>query len=186
MMADMFCCKCDLSEKRTQVVWGVGRKSTDIMFIGEAPGAVEDMTGIPFVGRSGKLLREVMDDVGMDPQDVYITNIVKCKPPDNRTPTAREIRICKRYLLDEIEYIDPRLIVFVGATSARGVTKVKINMEKDSGMIFQWNGRDCMVIYHPGWIIRALSVRKPILERQLKKIADVTKFKRPRGLEKWQ
>lgn len=180
------CRRCDLSKTRTQIVWGSGSVNSRIMFIGEAPGAVEDSTGVPFVGRSGKLLRRTMEKVDLDPQTVYITNIVKCRPPDNRTPTAAEIRACKRHLMLEMEHIDPVLIVFVGATSARGLTKKKINMDEDSGSIFQWNDRNCMVIYHPGWIIRAMSVRKPILDRQMRAIRDAVKTPRvPKGLAKW-
>ena len=186
MYMDPQCDRCALSKDRINIVHGEGSSDARIMFIGEAPGAFEDVAGRPFVGRSGKILRQVMDEVGLDSSVVYITNVVKCRPPENRTPKATEIRSCLPNLMEEIYKVDPDLIVFVGRTSAHGVTKMNFNMERDTGSSFRWKEWNCVVIYHPGWIIRALNVRRPILERELRLVASHVKpSKRPRGLEKW-
>jgi uracil-DNA glycosylase family 4 len=183
---DPQCNRCALSKDRINIVHGEGSSDAKVMFIGEAPGALEDAKGRPFIGRSGKLLRQVMDEVGLDPSTVYITNVVKCRPPENRTPSSAEIRSCLPNLMEEIYKVDPDLIVFVGRTSACGVTKMNFNMGRDTGSRFKWKDWNCVVIYHPGWIIRALNVRRPILERELKFVASHVKAsKQPRGLARW-
>jgi DNA polymerase len=154
------------------------------MFIGEAPGATEDLTGRPFVGRSGRLLRKTMEKVGIDPSSVWIDNITHCRPPGNRTPTKEEVEACKPILLNKIEKINPDLIVFVGMTSYKGLTGNTINIEREGGRIYYWRGRKCIVIYHPGWVLRDMGSRKSILERQLKEVVKVIGSRDP-GLYKW-
>lgn len=176
--------RCKICKLRSTTVPGEGPSTASVIFIGEAPGAEEDRLGRPFIGRSGQLLRRIMSRCGIDPSSIFITNIVKCHPPENRTPTASEIRACKPIVLKEIENIDPSLVVFVGSTSMRGLTGKKPIMEVDSGRIFEWNGRSCIVIYHPAWVLRDIKSRTPVLERQMKEIATRIKVK-PGGLERW-
>lgn len=116
-MSILDCKKCPLNLTRTQVVKGQGNKNTDIMFIGEAPGKNEDLEGIPFCGAAGNFLNELLKSIDLKREEVYITNIVKCRPPQNRDPTNEEKKICSKYLLAEIYYIKPKLIVTLGRHS---------------------------------------------------------------------
>jgi uracil-DNA glycosylase len=114
------CQKCQLSQNRTFVVTGRGNKNADLLAIGEAPGEREDRVGQPFVGKSGQLLRKMLAAVGIDTQkDVYFTNLVRCRPPDNRLPTTEEIKACQPYLVDEIQLVRPKVILAVGATCTK-------------------------------------------------------------------
>lgn len=178
------CTNCPLSPTRTNIVPGEGSLSSKVMFIGEAPGEQEDLQGRPFIGRSGQLLRRTMERVGIDPLKVYITNTVKCRPPDNRTPTSDEVRACRLKVFAEIKRINPEIIVFVGSISMKGITGIRLKMEVGGGRIFAWKDHKCITIYHPAWILRDVKARLPILERQLSIIASEI-GKQPTGLSKW-
>ena len=125
------CVKCDLSATRTQVVFGSGNADADLMFVGEAPGAEEDRQGLPFVGRSGNLLTKMLHDVGIEREDVFIANTLKCRPPENRDPTQVEIETCRPWLYEQIRLIQPRVVATLGNFSTKllsgsptGITKV--------------------------------------------------------------
>jgi uracil-DNA glycosylase len=155
------CTLCGLHEGRTQTVPGSGSPTADIMFIGEAPGQYEDEQGIPFVGRSGQYLNYLLDKIGLTRPDVFITNVVKCRPPGNRDPQTAEIKACKPYLDRQIDTLDPKVIVTVGRYSmARYFPKAKIT--DIHGQPFYQDGRAYYPIYHP-----AAALRNPRLKRDM-------------------
>ncbi|NEO80882.1 uracil-DNA glycosylase [Moorena sp. SIO4G3] len=150
------CQRCELGATRTQAVIGRGNPKALIMIIGEGPGKQEDETGKPFVGRAGKLLEKILASVNIDSeQDVYICNMVKCRPPGNRTPTPNEIEACKPYLLEQIRLVDPQIILFTGATAVKGLTGNKQGITKIRGTWMEWEGHKwCMPILHPAYLLR--------------------------------
>lgn len=149
------CQRCELGAKRTNAVVGRGNLNAPIMIIGEAPGQNEDETGKPFVGKAGQLLEKIMAAVKLDSErDVYICNMIKCRPPANRTPTNQEVEACKPYLLEQIRLVDPKIILFTGATALKGLTGEKRGITKIRGEWMEWEGRLCMAIFHPAYLLR--------------------------------
>ncbi len=155
------CQRCELCDNRTNAVIGRGNLQADIMIIGEGPGQSEDEQGLPFVGRSGQLLEKILASVGIDTEkDVYIANVVKCRPPGNRKPSAPEVEACKPYLLEQIRLVDPRIILFTGATALQALTGIKQGITKVRGKWQEWEGRLCMAIFHPAYLLRNPSREK--------------------------
>lgn len=155
------CHRCDLGQNRTHAVVGRGNPRADIMIIGEAPGQHEDETGLPFVGKSGQLLDKILASVRLTTEeDIYIANIIKCRPPNNRTPVAKEIEACRPYLLEQIRLIDPKIILFTGATALKGLTGEKRGITKIRGQWIEWQGRLAMAIFHPAYLLRNPSREK--------------------------
>lgn len=149
------CHRCDLSNSRTHAVIGRGNAEADIMIIGEGPGQNEDETGVPFVGKAGQLLDKILESVGLDTAtDVYICNVVKCRPPGNRTPTPEEIEACKPYLLEQIRLVNPQVILLTGATAVKGILQDNKGITKIRGQWRQWQGYWCMPIFHPAYLLR--------------------------------
>lgn len=148
------CHRCGLGETRTHAVVGRGNLQAPIMIIGEAPGQNEDETGLPFVGKAGQLLEKILASVKLDKEDVYICNINKCRPPNNRVPTTDEVEACKPYLLEQIRLVDPKIILFTGATAVKGLTGDKRGITKIRGTWIEWEGRLCMPILHPAYLLR--------------------------------
>lgn len=149
------CQRCGLSAGRTHVVISRGNPNAPILIVGEGPGQQEDEQGLPFVGKSGQLLEKILAAVRLDTQkDVYICNVVKCRPPGNRTPTADEAAACKGYLLEQIRLVDPKIILMTGATAMKGLTGEKRGITKIRGQWMQWEGRWCMPIFHPAYLLR--------------------------------
>ena len=149
------CHRCGLGDNRTHAVVGRGNLQAPIMIVGEAPGQNEDETGLPFVGKSGQLLEKILASVKLDTEkDVYISNINKCRPPNNRIPTTQEIAACKPYLLEQIRLVDPKIILFTGATALKGLTGDKRTITKIRGTWLEWEGRFCMPIFHPAYLLR--------------------------------
>ncbi|HEY9740340.1 MAG TPA: uracil-DNA glycosylase [Coleofasciculaceae cyanobacterium] len=149
------CQRCELGATRTHAVVGRGNLKAPIMIIGEAPGQNEDETGLPFVGKAGQLLEKILAAVKLDTeQDVYIANMNKCRPPGNRIPTSDEIAACKPYLLEQIRLVDPKIILLTGATAVKGVTGDKRGITKIRGTWIEWEGRLCMPILHPAYLLR--------------------------------
>lgn len=149
------CHRCGLGETRTHAVVGRGNLSAPIMIVGEGPGQNEDETGLPFVGKAGQLLEKILASVTLDTEkDVYICNIVKCRPPENRVPTSEEIAACIPYLLEQIRLVDPKIILFTGATAVKGLTGDKRGITKIRGTWIEWEGRLCMPILHPAYLLR--------------------------------
>ncbi len=155
------CQRCGLAAGRTNVVVSRGNPQAHIMIVGEGPGQQEDEQGLPFVGKSGQLLEKILAAVRLDTdKDVYICNVVKCRPPGNRTPTADESAACKGYLLEQIRLVDPKIILMTGATAMKGLTGEKRGITKVRGQWVEWQGRWCMPIFHPAYLLRNQSREK--------------------------
>jgi uracil-DNA glycosylase len=148
------CTRCRLSAGRTQVVFGVGSPSADLMFIGEGPGYHEDKQGIPFVGAAGQLLTTLLSEIGIDRGDVYIANVVKCRPPGNRDPLPDEIESCRPYLLEQVATIDPRVVVTLGNFATRVILeRPSLSISRVRGQRFTWDGRLVIPTFHPAAIL---------------------------------
>jgi DNA polymerase len=151
------CSLCDLHKTRTNVVFGVGNKQAKIMFIGEAPGANEDAQGEPFVGRAGKLLTAMIQSIGLQRGDVYIANILKCRPPGNRDPKPEESKTCASYLKQQIVFIQPNILVAVGRIAAQFLLDTTEPMSSLRGKEFQYGQQKTplLVTYHPAYLLRS-------------------------------
>lgn len=157
------CTKCrELARTRTQVVFGVGNRQAEIMFIGEAPGADEDEQGEPFVGRAGQLLTKIIEAMGLQRTDVYIANILKCRPPNNRVPLPEESVNCLPYLLRQIELIRPQAIVALGATAVRGLLGVETSISKLRGNWYNFHEVPLMPTFHPAYLLRNPSAKREV------------------------
>ncbi|HLP88642.1 MAG TPA: uracil-DNA glycosylase [Nostocaceae cyanobacterium] len=154
------CYRCELGNHRTHAVVGRGNLQAQIMIIGEAPGQTEDETGLPFVGKSGQLLEKILASVHLTESDVYIANINKCRPPENRTPTPEEMAACKPYLLEQIRLVNPKIILLTGATAVKGLLNDKRGITKIRGEWIEWESRLCMPIFHPSYLLRNPSKEK--------------------------
>lgn len=148
------CTRCRLSKGRKNIVFGVGNMNADIMFIGEGPGADEDEQGEPFVGRAGQLLNNMISAMGIKRQDVYIANVVKCRPPGNRTPEKDECDTCGPFLLRQIEVIRPKVIVALGAVAAKYLLAINDSMANLRGRWYDLKGSKLAVTYHPAYLLR--------------------------------
>ena len=160
------CKNCSLSETRTNTVFGNGDSNADIMFIGEAPGKEEDESGIPFIGRAGKLLDEILFYLGIDRNKSFITNTIKCRPPENRNPNSNEISKCKTHLVSQINYIKPKIIVLLGKVAANNILQNDISMNDMRKKIFDENdyGLPFFVLYHPAYLLRSPLQKKNLWE----------------------
>ncbi len=155
------CQKCPLGATRINIVVERGNRNAKIMIIGEGPGQNEDEQGIPFVGKAGQLLDKILASVQLDPdRDVYICNVVKCRPPGNRVPSDEEMNSCKPYLLEQIRLVNPKIILLTGATAVRAITGDKRGITKIRGTWIEWEGRWLMPIFHPAYLLRNQS-REP-------------------------
>lgn len=164
------CHLCELSKSREKVVFGEGNPNADLLFIGEAPGATEDSSGKPFVGRSGELLTKMIENVlQISRSDVYITNIVKCRPPNNQVPTPTQAHTCQPYLLKQIELIKPKLIVTLGATAYHYLTGDETDISKIRGTVHKQDDYTIIPTYHPSYLLRNPSAKKEVFE-DLKKV----------------
>jgi uracil-DNA glycosylase family 4 len=154
------CQRCRLHEGRTKIVFGVGNERSPLVFVGEGPGADEDAQGIPFVGRAGQLLTQMIEGtakkegINIRREDVYICNVVKCRPPDNRTPEPDEMEICGQFLYRQLVTINPKAICVLGGTAAKAITGHKEGVTKMRGKWFKWRDIPVMVTYHPSFLLR--------------------------------
>lgn len=148
------CTRCRLHKGRKNLVFGVGNVNADMMFVGEGPGADEDEQGEPFVGRAGQLLNNMISAMGIRRQDVYIANIVKCRPPGNRTPERDECDTCSPFLLRQIAVIQPKVIVALGAVAAKNLLAVNDSMANLRGRWYDFRGSRLIVTYHPAFLLR--------------------------------
>src|SRR5438067_4840735 len=147
------CTRCRLSQGRTQVVFGVGNPNADLMFVGEAPGYYEDKQGEPFVGAAGQLLTKVLGEIGLRRQDVYICNVLRCRPPGNRDPLPEEIEACTPWLTATLEMIRPRVIVTLGNFATRFVLQRQTSISRVRGQRFEVDGRTVIPTFHPAAIL---------------------------------
>jgi len=154
------CRRCRLCESRKKIVFGVGNEKSPLVFVGEGPGADEDAQGIPFVGRAGQLLTQMIENtarkegIPLRREDVYICNVVKCRPPDNRTPEPDEMAICGEFLFRQLSAIRPKAICALGGTAARALTGHKEGVTKMRGKWLEWRDIPVMVTYHPSFLLR--------------------------------
>ena len=148
------CTRCDLCKTRNNVVFGDGNEKAKIVFIGEGPGENEDLQGKPFVGRAGKLLDELLSLTGMDRTKVYICNMVKCRPPQNRDPSPAEQEACSEWLRRQIEIIDPAIIICVGRIAATSLINPNFKITQQHGEWFEIDGRKYMAVLHPAALLR--------------------------------
>lgn len=150
------CRHCGLCETRTHAVFGSGNKHAELMLIGEAPGQQEDLQGLPFVGKAGQLLTEMIRAIGMTREEVYITNVVKCRPPNNRDPKPEEMAVCGVYLQRQIELVRPKMILAVGRISAQYLLQTDAPISKLRGKVHFLGEIPLIVIYHPAYLLRSL------------------------------
>ena len=150
------CTRCALAEGRTQVVFGVGNPSAELLFVGEGPGREEDLAGEPFVGRSGKLLDRLMwEEIGLTRAQCYIANVVKCRPPQNRDPAPAEIEACRPYLSEQIQLIDPSVIVTLGNFSTKLLLESGRGIRELRGQVYDRGRARLVPTYHPAYVLRA-------------------------------
>ncbi len=151
-------------EGSTQIVFGEGNPKARLVFVGEAPGRDEDIQGRPFVGRAGQLLNKIIEAMGLKRSDVYISNIVKSRPPDNRTPTPEEMAAWEPYLFQELRTIEPEVVVCLGSTAAQSILKTKMSLGSLRGKFHRYGKLKIMVTYHPAALLRNPAYKKPLWE----------------------
>jgi DNA polymerase len=168
------CRRCRLASGRTQVVFGVGNPNARIMFVGEAPGFYEDRQGEPFVGAAGRLLNELLEGAGLARTDIYIANVIKCRPPDNRDPLPDEVETCKPFLFRQIEMIKPRVVCTLGNFAMQTLLDRKIGIMKVRGQVFQIRDFFVIPMLHPAAALHQSNLNQPLREdfRKLKDFLD--------------
>jgi DNA polymerase len=181
------CTRCKLHKTRHSIVFGDGNPKAQLVFVGEGPGHDEDMQGLPFVGRAGKLLTQMIEAMGLQRKDVYICNVVKCRPPENRAPEKDEVAACSPFLLRQIDSIAPKVIVCLGSTAAQTVLETNRGISQFRGQWLDFRGRKLMATYHPAYLLRNPSAKSEVwkdlqkvmavlgLEPKKAKSADATK-----------
>jgi DNA polymerase len=147
---------------RRQIVFGVGNPNADLMFVGEAPGADEDSQGVPFVGRAGQLLTKIIEAIDLKRDDVYIANVIKCRPPQNRNPEPDEVDTCEPFLFAQIDAIKPKVIVALGTFAARALLRTLDPISRLRGRIFEYRGAKLIPTFHPAYLLR-----NPVSKREV-------------------
>ena len=165
------CTKCRLHSGRNKFVFGTGNPNADVLVIGEGPGAEEDKQGLPFVGRAGKLLTDMLKAIKFEREEVYIGNVVKCRPPENRTPLPDEMDTCMPYLKKQVELIKPKLILCLGLTAAKGLLKKRESLGELRKSVYEYEGAKVIVTYHPAALLRNPHWKKDCWE-------DLKKFRK--------
>ena len=159
------CTRCKLHRMgRRQVVFGVGNPDADLMFVGEAPGADEDIQGIPFVGRAGQLLTKMIQAIQLERDQVYIANVIKCRPPDNRNPEPDEIATCEPFLFRQIEAIRPKVIVALGSFAAKTLLKTQDSISRLRGRVYDFQGAKLIPTFHPSYLLRSPQFKREAWE----------------------
>ena len=167
------CTRCKLHTLgRKQIVFGVGNPAADIMFVGEAPGADEDTQGVPFVGRAGQLLTKMIEAMGLSRDEVYIANVLKCRPPNNRDPQPDEVESCEPFLFQQIASIQPKVIIALGAFAARALLKTQDPISRMRGRVFKYRGADLIPTFHPSFLLRSPGYKREAWE-DLKKALGI-------------
>ena len=159
------CSRCKLHTLgRRQVVFGVGNAEADLMFVGEAPGADEDIQGEPFVGRAGQLLTKIIEAIGLTRGDVYIANVIKCRPPQNRNPEQDEVETCEPFLFQQIDVIKPRVVVALGTFAARTLLRTLDPISRLRGRVYEYRGAKLIPTFHPAYLLRNPSAKREVWE----------------------
>ncbi len=168
------CTRCKLHHKRTHIVFGEGSPKAKLMFIGEGPGHDEDVTGRPFVGRAGQLLTKIIEAMKLKREDVYIANIAKCRPPNNRAPEPDEVATCEGFLHRQIATIQPKVIVCLGSVAAQNLLKTERKISSFRGQWQDWQGIFVMPTYHPAFLLRNPAMKKEVWD-DMKKVMELLK-----------
>ena len=164
------CVRCKLCNLgRRQIVFGVGNPQADLMFVGEAPGRDEDLQGVPFVGRAGQKLTQIIEAIGLKREDVYIANVIKCRPPDNRNPEPDEVESCEPFLFRQIDTIRPKVIVALGTFAAKSLLKTNDPISRLRGRVYDYRGGKLVPTFHPAFLLRNPSCRREVWE-DMKKV----------------
>jgi len=168
------CEKCRLAKTRTNVVYGVGNPNADLMFIGEAPGRDEDLKGEPFVGRAGQLLTDIIKAMKLTRDDVYIANVIKCRPPENRNPEPDELEECRPFIRRQIEIIQPKVIVTLGKFALQSLMERSYAITAARGQWLEFNGVKVMPTYHPAYLLRNPATKKDVWNDMKKVMAALS------------
>lgn len=167
------CTRCKLcSLGRKQIVYGVGSPTAGLMFVGEAPGRDEDIQGIPFVGRAGQKLTQIIEAIGLKRDEVYIANVIKCRPPENRNPEPDEVDTCEPFLFRQIDTIKPRVIVALGTFAARSLLKTDAPISRLRGRVYDYRGAQLVPTFHPAYLLRNPSCRRDVWD-DMKKVRSL-------------
>jgi uracil-DNA glycosylase len=159
------CTRCKLHALgRTQVVFGVGNPDADLMFVGEAPGADEDAQGVPFIGRAGQLLTKIIEAIDLKREDVYIANVIKCRPPQNRNPEPDEVETCEPFLFQQIDLIKPKVIVALGTFAARALLRSTDPISRLRGRVHEYRSAKLIPTFHPAYLLRNPSAKREVWE----------------------
>jgi uracil-DNA glycosylase family 4 len=170
------CTKCRLAQSRNKFVFGSGNPDADLMLVGEGPGREEDLRGKPFVGAAGQLLDKMLAAIHFKRDDIFISNMVKCRPPENRDPLPDEIETCKPYLFEQIRLIRPKIILALGRIAGQALLETKSALGQLRGRVHDWKGIELMVTYHPAALLRYQQYKKPtwedlqLLEKEYRKL----------------
>ncbi len=159
------CTRCKLHALgRRQIVFGVGNPTASLMFIGEAPGADEDIQGEPFVGRAGQLLTRIVEAIGLTREDVYIANVIKCRPPQNRNPEQDEVETCEPFLFQQVDVIKPKVIVALGTFAARALLRTLDPISRLRGRVYEYRGAKLVPTFHPAYLLRSPASKREVWE----------------------
>jgi uracil-DNA glycosylase family 4 len=159
------CTRCKLhGQGRRQIVFGVGNPDADLMFVGEAPGAEEDIQGIPFVGRAGQLLTKIIEAIDLEREDVYIANVIKCRPPGNRNPEPDEVETCEPFLFQQIDIIKPKVIVALGKFGAQTLLRTLDPISRLRGRVYNFRGAKLIPTFHPAYVLRNPASKREVWE----------------------
>src|SRR5579864_7018898 len=174
------CTRCKLHKTRHKIVFGDGNPKAQLVFVGEGPGHDEDMQGLPFVGRAGKLLTQMIEAMGLQRKDVYICNVVKCRPPENRLPEKDEVATCSPYLLRQLDAINPKVIVCLGACAAQTLLETNRGISNFRGQWLEFRGKKLMATYHPAYLLRNPSAKGEVW-KDLQKVMAVLGLEARKG-----
>ena len=166
------CTRCKLHKGRNKIVFGDGNPKAELVFVGEGPGADEDAQGLPFVGRAGKLLTQMIEAMGLQRKDVYICNVVKCRPPENRQPEDDEVRTCSPFLFRQIDVIAPKVIVCLGAVATKTLLETNRGISQFRGQWLEFRGRKLLATYHPAYLLRNPNAKSEVW-KDLQKVMAV-------------
>ena len=166
------CTRCSLADTRQHLVFGTGNSDARLVLVGEAPGADEDEQGVPFVGRAGKLLTKILAAIGLEREDVYIANVMKCRPPGNRDPKSDEVAQCEPFLIEQLQIIQPALILALGRIAGNTLLKGADSLGNMRGKLHDYHGIPLMVTYHPAALLRNPNWKKPAWE-DMQRVRDI-------------
>src|SRR5262245_29647337 len=169
------CTRCKLHRLgRRQIVFGVGNPDAELMFVGEAPGGDEDIQGIPFVGRAGQLLTKIIEAIGLKREDVYIANVIKCRPPQNRNPEQDEVDTCEPFLFQQVDIIKPKVIVALGTFAARALLRTLDPISRLRGRVYAYRGAKLVPTFHPAYLLRNPASKREVWE-DMKVVREILK-----------